>query len=373
MPARPCTATLLFAVERVNRRGGVKCLAAAAARAGSATTARARARSRWPCCAALDRHAAFVAQGNSSAVAAAIVEALNKHNERTPDARCCCSTIPVDPVPTNEKCSFWHFRFDAHADMRLAALVEVLRRRRGAKVYLIGQDYSFGQHVRRRAHRRGIAPDIEIVGDELHPIGRVKDLPHAMKVKGQRRAGGADRQLGQRPDAADQGLRDVGVEARIYSFYGNARCAGGHRRGRRRPRAGRGRVAPNVDTPASRDFHAAFRARFPKPEDYQHARMQVMVEMLAQAIERAGSDRGRRRGAVRSKAARYDGRTLGGLHSGSMRAADHQFIQPLVVSVMDKLGAPACASTMKARLASAPCVLRRQGHRTSHTAGDGAP
>ena len=36
----------------------------------------------------------------------------------------------------------------------------------------------------------------------------------------------------------------------------------------------------------------------------------------------------------------YDGRTLGGLHTGTMRAADHQFIQPLVVSVMDRLGAP---------------------------------
>jgi len=136
-------------------------------------------------------------------------------------------------------------------------------------------------------------------------------------------------------------LREVGVEARIHSFYGNALGA---------PaaigEAGVGRVLavaewhPNVDTPASRDFHAAFRARFPKPEeDYQHARMQVMVEMLAAAIERAGSTEA---GAVARalEGMRYDGRTLGGLHSGSMRAADHQFIQPLVVSVMDKLGAP---------------------------------
>ena len=37
---------------------------------------------------------------------------------------------------------------------------------------------------------------------------------------------------------------------------------------------------------------------------------------------------------------RYDGATLGGLHSGTMRAADHQLVQPLVVSVMDRLGAP---------------------------------
>jgi branched-chain amino acid transport system substrate-binding protein len=136
-------------------------------------------------------------------------------------------------------------------------------------------------------------------------------------------------------------MREVGVDARIYSFYGNALGA---------PaaigEAGVGRVLavaewhPNVDTQASRDFHAEFRSRFPRPEeDYQHARMQVMVEMLVAAIERAGSTEAT---AVASalEGMRHDGRTLGGLHTGTMRAADHQFIQPLVVSVMDRLGAP---------------------------------
>jgi branched-chain amino acid transport system substrate-binding protein len=338
---------LLFAVERVNRRGGVRLPGGARPLEllrfdgkGSSEESLAMLR------AALDRRVAFVAQGNSSAVAAALVDALNKHNQRSPDARALLLNYSaVDPVLTNEKCSFWHFRFDAHADMRLAALVEVLRADAAVKkVYLIGQDYSFGQHVRREARARIAAarPDVEIVGDELHPIGRVKDfLPYAMKVK----ASGAQAVLtgnwGNDLTLLVKALREVGVEARIYSFYGNALGA---------PaaigEAGVGKVLavaewhPNIDTPASRDFHAAFRARFPKPdEDYQHARMQVMVEILVAAIERAGSTEA---GAVARamEGLRYDGATLGGLHAGWMRADDHQFIQPLVVSVMDRLGAP---------------------------------
>lgn len=338
---------LLFAVERVNKRGGVRLPGGARPFElqrydGKGASEESLAMLR----AALDRRVAFVAQGNSSAVAAAIVEALNKHNARSPDARALLLNYSaVDPALTNEKCSFWHFRFDAHADMRLAALVEVLRGDAGVrKVYLIGQDYSFGQHVRREARERiaAVRPDIEIVGDELHPIGRVKDfLPYAMKVK----ASGAQAVLtgnwGNDLTLLVKALREVGVEARIYSFYGNALGA---------PaaigEAGVGRVLavaewhPNVDTPAARDFHAAFRARFPKPEeDYQHARMQLMVEMLAAAIERAGSTEATAVARV-LEGLRHDGATLGGLHAGTMRAADHQLMQPLIVSVMDKLGAP---------------------------------
>lgn len=338
---------LLMAVERVNARGGVTLPGGARPLElqrydGKGSTEESLAMLR----AALDRRVAFVTQGNSSAVASALIEALNKHNQRMPDARALLLNYSaVDPALTNEKCSFWHFRFDAHADMRLAALVEVLRDDSALKkVYLIGQDYSFGQHVVRAARTRLAAsrPDVEIVGEELHPIGRVKDfLPYAMKIK----ASGAQAVLtgnwGNDLTLLVKALREVGVEARIYSFYGNALgapAAIGN--------AGVGKVLavaewhPNIDTQASRDFHAAFRARFPKPEeDYQHARMQVMVEMLAEAIERAGSTEAT--AVARAlEGLRHDGRALGGLHTGTMRAADHQFIQPLLVSVMDKLGAP---------------------------------
>ncbi|MEP7297345.1 MAG: branched-chain amino acid ABC transporter substrate-binding protein [Burkholderiales bacterium] len=337
---------LLIAVERVNARGGVKLpggprplelLRLDSKGNNEESLAMLKA--------ALDRRVSVVMQGNSSAAAAALIDALNKHNERERGERALfLNYSAVDPALTNEKCSFWHFRFDAHADMRLAALTDVLRDDAGVKkVYLIGQDYSFGQQVLReaRASIHAKRPDIEIVGDELHPLGRVKDfLPYAAKIK----ASGAQAVLtgnwGNDLTLLIKAAREAGVDARFYTFYGNALGA---------PAAigdaGVGRVIavaewhPNVGTPASERFYAEFRERFPKPQDdYVHARMQVMIEMLVAAMERARST-----DAVAVARAlegmTLDPRTLGGLHQGWMRAADHQFIQPLVVSVMERAGA----------------------------------
>jgi branched-chain amino acid transport system substrate-binding protein len=64
--------------------------------------------------------------------------------------------------------------------------------------------------------------------------------------------------------------------------------------------------------------------------------------MLAAAIERAGSTEA----AAVARAlegASFDPRTLGGLHSAHMRAADHQLQQPLQVSVMQRVGTPGVA------------------------------
>ena len=94
-----------------------------------------------------------------SATAAALIDALNKHNEREPSRRAIfLNYSAIDPALTNERCSFWHFRFDAHADMRLAALTDVLREdQKVKKLYLIGQDYSFGQHVLRKGREMIVA------------------------------------------------------------------------------------------------------------------------------------------------------------------------------------------------------------------------
>jgi branched-chain amino acid transport system substrate-binding protein len=336
---------LLLAVERVNARGGVRLPGGARPlellRYDSKGTVEDTLSSLK---AALDAPASVVMQGNSSAAAAAIIDALNKHNAREPDRRALfLNYSAVDPSLTNERCSFWHFRFDAHTDMRLSALTDVLRDDASIKrVYLIDQDYSFGQHVASEA-RASLArkrPDIQIVGDELHPLGRVKDfLPYAAKIK----ASGAQAVLtgnwGNDLTLLIKAAREAGVDARFYTFYGNALGA---------PaaigEAGVGRVLavaewhPNVGTPASERFYASFRARYPKPEDdYVHARMQVMIEMLASAMERAKST-----DAVaiarQLEGMTLDPHTLGGFHQGFMRASDHQFIQPLYVSVMERAG-----------------------------------
>ena len=106
--------------------------------------------------AVVDRQIGFVMQGNSSAVAAALIGAIDKQNAREPDARVVFLNYSADdPALTNANCSFWHFRFDAHAGMRMDALADVIQRDESVKkVYLLNQDYSFGHDVSRVARAR---------------------------------------------------------------------------------------------------------------------------------------------------------------------------------------------------------------------------
>jgi branched-chain amino acid transport system substrate-binding protein len=334
---------IAWAVERVNARGGVKTAQGMRPMVlerydskGQSEEALSALKS------AIDDGAQVVLQGNSSANAAALIDAINKHNEREPAKRVLfLNYSAVDPILTNEKCSFWHFRFDAHADMRMVALMEVLKGDASVKsAYLIGQDYSFGQAVLREARRQLglLRPDVKIVGDELHPLGRVKDfLPYAAKIK----ASGAQAVItgnwGNDLTLLVKAAREAGYEGKFYTFYGNALGA---------PAAigesGIDRVIavadwlPNVPGAASEQFYQSFRQRFPKPsEDYVHVRMQLMIEALAQAVERAGGTDPVAM-ALQLEKARV---TIAG-QTGTMRAEDHQFQQPLVVGVMARQGTP---------------------------------
>jgi len=342
---------LQWAVERVNARGGVRLPAAAG---GARPLALQRFDSKGSPDEALsllrgvlDQRIGYVLQGNSSAVAAALIDALNKHNQREPGRRAVfLNYSAVEPSLTQERCSFWHFRFDAHADMRLAALMDVLQGdSQVKKVYLIGQDYSFGQQVVKQA-RSMIStgrPDIQIVGDELHPMGRVKDfLPYATKI----RASGAQAVVtgnwGNDLTLLVKAVRDIGHSVKFYTFYGNALGVPGVL-----GEAGVGSVLavaewhPNVGDKASDALLAGFRQRFPDPkEDYLHARMQALVELLVQAMEKARSDDPTAVARAMEGLA-LDTSKLGalrGFHQGTMRAEDHQFQQPLYVSVMGKAG-----------------------------------
>jgi branched-chain amino acid transport system substrate-binding protein len=333
---------LVWACERVNARGGIK-LANGARRLelvrydskGQTEEALTALRS------AIDDGAQFITQGNSSATAA-----VNKHNEREPTRRVIfLNYSAVDPSLTNEKCSPWHFRFDAHADMRMAALMEVLKGDQSVKAaYLIGQDYSFGQAVLREARRQlGVQRgDVQIVGDELHPLGRIKDFaPYAAKIK----ASGAQAVItgnwGNDLTLLVKAAKEAGYEGKFYTFYGNALGA---------PaaigEAGVGKVIavaewlPNVQGKESEAFYQSFKQRFPKPaDDYVHLRMQMMVEALAQALEGASL----KENAIDVVAAYVQlSRTsvVFAGQKGAMREVDHQFQQPLVVGLMDKLGSP---------------------------------
>ena len=335
---------LVWATERVNARGGVK-LPANLGGARNLLIERYDSKGQneealSALRAAIDDGVTVIAQGNSSATAAVLIDAINKHNERQPAKRVLfLNYSAVDPALTNEKCSYWHFRFDAHADMRMTALMDVFKDDKATQsIYLIGQDYSFGQSVLKEAKRQITAqrPDVQIVGEELHPLGRVKDfIPYAAKIK----ASGAQAVLtgnwGNDLTLLIKAAKDVGFEGKFYTFYGNALGA---------PAAigdaGVGKVTavaewfPNAAGAPAEAFYQSFRQRFPlAKDDYVHMRMQMVIEALAQSMEKAGSIEAGAVAAQMEKAVV----TMAG-QTGAMRAADHQFQQPLLVAQMGKLG-----------------------------------
>ena len=334
---------IAWAVERVTQRGGVKLPGGTRPLAlerydskGQVEEALAALRS------AIDGGARVILQGNSSAIAAALMEATQKHNDRDPSRQVLfLNYSAVDPALTQERCNFWHFRFDAHADMRMKALMDVMQADPLLeRVYLIAQDYSFGHAFVREAKRQmaQMQRPPKVVGEELHAMGRVKDfMPYVQKIK----ASGAQAVItgnwGQDLSLLVKAARDAGYSGYFFTFYGNALGA---------PQAmgdaGVGKVfavaewMPNVAGPESAAFYAAFKQRFPQPQDdYVHMRMQIMMEMWVRAVESAGSTEAL---AVALQLERAQLDFYG--HSAQMRESDHQLQQNLVVGLMDKLGQP---------------------------------
>ena len=174
--------------------------------------------------AAIDQGFRYVTQGNGSGAALAISDAVAKHNERNPGKELVyLNYAAVDPALTNEKCDYWHFRLDADTTMKMEALTAFMKDQpKVKKVFLINQNYSHGQQVS-RYFKEDIArkrPDIQIVGDDLHPIGQVKDFaPYVAKIK----QSGADTIVtgnwSQDLTLLVKALNDAGLKLPMYTYY----------------------------------------------------------------------------------------------------------------------------------------------------------
>ena len=143
--------------------------------------------------AATDRGIRFITQGGGSGVALALVDALNKLAEREPErATVYLNYSAMDPLLTNDRCSFWHFRFYPSSEMKIEALTTYLVGRKDIKkIYLINQDYTHGRQVSKAAkeYLARKRPDVQIVADEFIPIAQVRDFaPYVAKIA----ASGAD-------------------------------------------------------------------------------------------------------------------------------------------------------------------------------------
>jgi len=135
---------------------------------------------------ATDQNMPFIMQCSGSNIAAALIEGIEKHNERNPDNRIIylnCGAVATEL--TNDKCSFWHYRFDLNVAQKAEVMVKSLPKNID-KVYLLNQDYLFGQSVQRdiKVFLAKNRPDVKVVGDELIPLGKIKDFsPYITKIK----------------------------------------------------------------------------------------------------------------------------------------------------------------------------------------------
>jgi branched-chain amino acid transport system substrate-binding protein len=285
-----------------------------------------------------DQNIPFVMSCVGSNVGSALIDAVNKHNARNPDNRILqlnCGQLATEL--TNEQCSFWHFRFAGSVEMRAVARIKSLPQS-VKSVYLLNQDYLFGQSIEKDTKRflAQYRPDIKIVADEFIPLMQIKDFsPYITKIK----ASGADSIVtgNYGPDlnlllkaAVDSGL-DIRFDSYLAHVIGAATAMGS---------SGEGRVTSVLDDHdnIAVEEHSAEAEEFFKKWRATHDFMFINVpsvvqfEMLARAINQAGST-----DAVKVALA-LEGmqqKDLFGV-TNIMRKEDHQLLYPYYVGVFTK-------------------------------------
>jgi branched-chain amino acid transport system substrate-binding protein len=280
--------------------------------------------------AAIDQGIRYIVQGNGSGAAAAISDAVEKHNERNPGKEVVyLNYAAVDPALTNEKCNFWHFRLDADTSMKMEALTTFMKDQPNVKkVYLINQNYAHGQQVSKyfkEAIKRK-RPDIEIVGDDLHPIGQVKDFaPYVAKIK----ASGADSVLtgnwGQDLTLLVKAAKEAGLNASFYTYYagvsGTPTALAAGVGGPVRVVAYSYNDMPGVVTTLANEFKKKFN------DDWYTTATYNGLALLSEAMAKAKTT-----DPVKVAAAMEGLKFPGAQGELEMRKADHQLQQPLYIS-----------------------------------------
>jgi branched-chain amino acid transport system substrate-binding protein len=287
-----------------------------------------------------DQDIRYVASTVSS-VAHALSDAVAKYNARNPDRPILFLDFnALDPALTESKCSFWHFRFEAHTDMQMNALTDSMAKDRTiSKVYLINQDYAYGQSVT-KASRDMLAatrPDIQIVGDDLIPLGKVKDFsPYVAKI----RASGADSVLtgnwGNDLSLLIKASNEAGLKAMYYTllaaFFGTPAAIGP---------AGADRVKSiyswhiNAADEMWEKKLVQYEARYKSVSDMAYLPPFRVLGMLTEAMNKTGTT-----DPVKVAYALEGMRYMGPSGESWMRAEDHQMLVPVYVMSFAKAGQP---------------------------------
>lgn len=281
---------------------------------------------------AIDDGVRYVTQGNGSSVAFALTDAVAKNNRRAPNQSVMfLNYAAVDPGLTNDKCNWWHFRFDADVDMKMRALVDyIVSQPQVKKVYVFNPDYSFGQSVEKAAvamlaNRR---PDLQVVGTERVPLGKVKDFtPYVQKFQ----AAGADAVVtgnwGADLALLAKAAGDTGYKGTFFTYYvGSTEIVshvGPQGKGYAQISEYHNNVSPDLEAMAQ-----AFQAKY--NQAFFYWRIVQQMDMLAAAMKQANSADPLKVGQVLATM-----RWTSPLGEAIMREDNHQLLMPMFVSVLE--------------------------------------
>ncbi len=286
--------------------------------------------------AAIDQGAkAIVTGGSGSSVVTALVQSVNRWNQRNPGKEVLVlNHSSIDPEMTGKLCSFWHFQTEANTAMKMKAIANFVKKTPDIKkVFLLNQDYAHGKQWASYGRQLvGAArPDVQFVGETLHPIGRVRDFaPYVANIK----QSGADSVItgnwGQDLSLLLKAASDAGYNLRYF----NHSAGGVPGTVTAVSQAKLGQLTwvaewhpGQADTPKVDALARAYKAKTGK--DFMSPRIDLTPRLLAAAIVKAG-------GTDTVKVARamegleFDS-TVGPLR---MRADDHQLLLPQVVNTI---------------------------------------
>jgi branched-chain amino acid transport system substrate-binding protein len=218
--------------------------------------------------------------------------------------------------------------------MKMEAMTSYLKDEKSVKkVYLINQNYSHGHQVA-KFFKEALArkrPDVQVVGEDLHPIGSVRDFaPYIAKIK----ASGADSVVtgnwGQDLSLLIKAAKDAGLDTMFYTYYAGANGS---------PTA----IGPTMDGKVKfvyighqnipgeiqkwlAEYHTKFK------DDMSLLSTLHVLPLLSNAIAKAKS-------TDPVKVARaMEGLTIKSFSGDiTMRATDHQLQQPLYIATWHKI------------------------------------
>ena len=290
--------------------------------------------------AASDQGIRYATQGGGSGVAFALVDAINKQADRDPaNAMVYLNYSAMDPGLTNDKCSFWHFRFYPSSEMQIEGLTTYLQKKPDVKkVFLFNQNYTHGQQVAKasRAYLARKRPDIQIVGEDYVPIATVRDFaPYVAKIA----ASGADTVItsnwGTDLSLLFKAAKDYNLNINFYTFNANNPGVPAQMGS-----WGVEKVnvmwnwGSNAPTPALEKIAMAYKKKSPE-DDFIYASHWYTMNMLRAAMRQAKST-DPKKVAFALEGMKYES-PVGEVE---MRKVDHQMLAPIYLGVWAKQGSP---------------------------------